>query len=192
MRIPVERLIGSVLVIGLAGLSLATTAQAQSQSAAGYGTGLGIAPQGYGFGLGSGVPGVMAVPTYPMTGAGQGAGTNPAVADPLGLGFVYGPAIPMTPGQAGLFMLSAQQRMFGLGNGQISGTRPGGEIDARSARTGRSPASAAGSHLTAAHTRNSNIPGGQAARFFNRGMASTPSSQPYYKRQMRYFPQTTQ
>ncbi len=192
MRTPVKRFLGSVLIVGLAGLSLARSSQAQSQSAAGGATGLGIVPQGYGFGLGSGVPGVMAVPTYPMAGAGRGTGMSPAVTDPLGLGYVYGPAIPMTPGQAGLFMLSAQQRMLGLGNGQISGTRPGGELDPRSARNGRTSASGAGSHLTAAHTRNSNIPGGQAARFFNRSAASSPSSQPYYRRQMRYFPQTTQ
>jgi hypothetical protein len=193
MKNPVTRFIGSMLV-GLVGVCCGAggEAQAQMQSAAGTSTGMGLVPQGYGFGLGSGVPGVMAVPTYPMTGTSRGTGLNPALTDPLGLGYVYGPAVPMTPTQAGLFMLSAQQRMFGLGNGQISGTRPASDLDARSTRTGRTAANSAGSHLTAAHTRNSNIPGGQAARFFNRGVASAPSSQPYYKRQMRYFPQTTQ
>ena len=69
------------------------------------------------------------------------------------------------PGQAGLFMLSTQQRMLGMGNGQLSGVRPGGPGSQRTQdlQARREPIS------TAAHTRNSNIPGGQAARYFNRG-----------------------
>jgi hypothetical protein len=128
------------------------------------------------------------------------AGRAAALAsDPMGFGYVYGgvyggAAIPMTQAQAGLLMLSTSQRMLGLGNGQLSGVRPGA---AKDSKTGRS----AGSQPTAAHTRNSNIPGGQAARYFGRGngsptslqaQASTGRSQPYYQRKMRYFPQTAQ
>jgi hypothetical protein len=124
--------------------------------------------------------------------------------DPMGFGYVYGgvyggAAIPMTQAQAGLLMLSTSQRMLGLGNGQLSGVRPGAQKDSK---TGRAPGGAgAGTQLTAAHTRNANIPGGQAARYFARGIGlptaanvqtSTGRSQPYYQRQMRYFPQTAQ
>jgi hypothetical protein len=123
----------------------------------------------------------------------QGAATaNAALMDPLGLNYVYGPAIPMTRSQAALFMLSTQQRMLGLGNGQISGTRPGSQ-DATGRKSGNPQL-----NPSAAHTRNANIPGGQAARYFNRGATSTvsrlqpPGSGRSFKRQLRYFPQTTQ
>jgi hypothetical protein len=190
MRIPVRRFIG-VALISLASASWVPSAKAQGQ----VGTGAGFVPQPYGPGMISGLPGVAAVPMYPIAGGQRGVGlgtASAAMTDPLGLGYVYGPAIPMTPAQTGLFMLSAQQRMFGLGNGQISGVRPGADADARSALSGRTPSNSPGSRRTAAHTRNSNVPGGQAARFFNRGATASPESRTYYKRQMRYFPQTTQ
>jgi hypothetical protein len=160
---------------------------------------MGFIPQTSGTGLFPGVSGIVAVPTY-QTGNAQGrAGVGTAgstIVDPLGLGYVYGPAIPMSPAQTGLFMLSAQQRLLGIGNGQISGTRPGGETDSRSSRNRRASTTQTAGNMTAAHTRNSNIPGGQAARFFNRGPAATAgvtgNPHAYYKRQMRYFPQTTQ
>ncbi len=155
----------------------------------------GYMPQASLGGTSTGQPSGFMVPMgiSPVVQPGARAGTGRTLAaDPLGLGYVYGSAaIPMTPGQAGLFMLSTQQRMLGIGNGQISGTRPAGQIDPR---TGRTSGNFPGTGVTAAHTRNSNIPGGQASRYFNRGTtsASAAASQPYFKRPLRYFPQTSQ
>jgi hypothetical protein len=139
----------------------------------------------------SGQFGMMAVPMTTGRGTQSGSGTSIAgtAADPLGLSYIYGPAVPMTAGQAGLFMLSTQQRMLGLGNGQISGVRPGATPDAKAVRGARTTME---SHPVEAHTKNANVPGGQAARFFNRGGLATSRSRPYYNRQLRYFPQTGQ
>jgi len=135
--------------------------------------------------------GVMAVPMMGVgTQQGTGVGAANAMMDPLGLNYVYGPAaIPMTRAQTGLFMLSTGQRMTGLGNGQISGVRPGGQD-----KNGKS----SGTNQTAAHTRNANIPGGQAARYFNRGGTTTalrsqpPGAGQNFKRPSSYFPRTAQ
>ena len=101
----------------------------------------------------------------------------------------------MTGTQAGLSMLMMQQRMLGIGNGQLSGVR-GGAASGTGARTdGQAPrdgGGAATSRAIAAHTRNMNIPGGQAARYFNRGGAPAVRNQPSYQRTTRYFPQTGQ
>ena len=78
-------------------------------------------------------PSFMGVGTQQGTGVGS---ANAMMMNPLGLNYVYGPAIPMTRAQAGLFMLSTQQRMLGLGNGQISGVRPAGQ-DPTGRKTGR-------------------------------------------------------
>jgi hypothetical protein len=181
-------------------------AQTQTTGSTGLGLGYIAIPQASAGGSGVGQTGMAIVPmstssastspTALATPAGRAAALS---SDPMGFGYVYGgvyggAAIPMTQAQAGLLMLSTSQRMLGLGNGQMSGVRPGAQKDSK---TGRS----AGAQLTAAHTRNANIPGGQAARYFGRGIglpassqaqASTGRPQPYYQRQMRYFPQTAQ
>jgi hypothetical protein len=116
---------------------------------------------------------------------------NPLASDPLGLSYVYGPAaVPMTQGQAGLFMLSTAQRTLGLGTGQMSGARQPAQQQPGVASRGRTAGRATETRVIAAHTRNSNIPGGQAARYFNRGTTETTGSrsQPYYNRQIRQFP----
>ena len=179
-----------VALIGFVGLAWAPGTWAQSQTGASSLSGLGFMPQSVMGGSTQGGLGVVAVPSVMGVGTRQGTGVGSATAmmmDPLGLNYVYGPAIPMTRAQAGLFMLSTQQRMLGLGNGQISGVRPVGQDP-----TGRKTGSSSGTNLTAAHTRNANIPGGQAARYFNRGTTTASGSQPHFKRQSRYFPQTTQ
>lgn len=123
---------------------------------------------------------------------------NPAV-DPLGLNYIYGPAygsaVPMTGTQAGLTMLMMQQRMLGIGNGQLSGVRGGtgtGTGTGANGQASRNGGGAATSRAIAAHTRDMNIPGGQAARYFNRGPAPAVRNQPSYQRTTRYFPQTGQ
>jgi hypothetical protein len=108
--------------------------------------------------------------------------------DPLGLNYIYGPAIPMTAGQTGLYMLMMQQRMLGIGNGQISGVRPGGTGLAGQRTTSPGAATA----RTATHTRNSNIPGGQASRYFRRGPVKASQGGAYYGRQLPYFPRTSE
>jgi hypothetical protein len=100
---------------------------------------------------------------------------------------VYGPAMPMNNTQAGLFLLSTQQRMLGLGNGQLSGSRP---LTAGEANGNPGSRSRPGKHPAEAHTRNANVPGGQASRFFNRGGLAAGQPRSYYNRQMRQFPQT--
>jgi hypothetical protein len=182
--------------IAFLGLACSPSASAQSQADASSMSGFGFMPSSAFGGSAQGGLGVVPVPMMMGAGTQQGTGVgsaNAAMMNPLGLNYMYGPAIPMTQAQAGLFMLSTQQRMLGLGNGQISGVRPGGQ-DA----TGRKTGNSSGTNLTAAHTRNSNIPGGQAARYFNRGGTATaarslpPGSGQNFKRQSRYFPQTTQ
>jgi hypothetical protein len=186
--------LGRSALFCLAGLAGASSAQGQTQAGttSSFGFGLGYLPQ---FGSSGSSPGqssftMMPIPMMTTTTGTAGPATSRA-ADPLGLGYVYGPAVmPMTPGQAGLFMLSAGSRMTGLGNGQLSGVRPATQPDSQAARRRRGKPEALAS---ATHTRNANIPGGQAARYFNRG--ATPASarsQPYYQRDLRYFPKTGQ
>ncbi len=172
----------------LAGLLLVAAPSVRGQSAGGSGTnsGLGLVPM-TGVGGSPGGFGVLAVPMMPGTTAPGGSSATGVSADPLGVNAVYGPALPMTNGQAGLLLLSTQQRMLGLGNGQLSGSRPGVSPDAR---VGAGARSQLGKHPVEAHTRNSNIPGGQASRFFNRGGLAAERSRPFYRRQLRYFPQT--
>jgi len=178
--------------LGFVGLAWAPGAWAQSQGGAASLSGLGFMPQSVMGGSTQGGAGVVAVPSFTGVGAPQGAGVgsaNSMAMDPMGLGYVYGAAMPMTRGQAGLFALSMQQRMLGLGNGQLSGARPATQPDSG---TGRAARGSPGTHTTAAHTRDANIPGGQAVRYFNRGTTTASRSQPYYKRQSRYFPQMAQ
>lgn len=191
--------------------SASVGAQTQASGSTGLGLGYVAIPQASAGGSGVGQSGLAVVPMSSSTASTSTASTSatalatPAgraaalASDPMGFGYVYGgvyggAAIPMTQSQAGLLMLSTSQRMLGLGNGQLSGVRPGPQKDSK---TGRSAAS----QQTAAHTRNANIPGGQASRYFGRGIglpsglqaqSSTGRSQPYYQRQMRYFPQTAQ
>jgi hypothetical protein len=107
-----------------------------------------------------------------------------------GMGYMLGPGVPMTSTQTGMYMLMMQQRMLGIGNGQLSGVRPQDGTTAKSAK----PRSVATASLPGeAHTANMNVPGGQASRYFNRGVAEpTSRSQPYYRRQSRSFPQARQ
>ncbi len=173
-------------LIGFLGLAWAPGTWAQTGASSL--SGIGFMPQSV---MGGSTQGGFGVVPVPMMGVGtqQGAGVNSANAlmmDPLGLGYVYGStAIPMTRAQTGLFMLSTEQRMMGLGNGQISGVRPGGQD-----KNGKST----GTNSTAAHTRNANIPGGQAARYFNRGTttATASLSQPHFKRQSPYYRKSPQ
>ena len=187
--------IRGVALIAFLGLAWTPCTLAQIQAGASSTTGLGFMPSGVFGGSTQGGLGVVPVPMFMGTGTQQGTGSAFAnqMMNPLGLNSMYGPAIPMTPAQAGLLMLSTQQRMLGLGNGQISGVRPGGQ-DANGGKTRNSQ----GTNLSAAHTRNANIPGGQAARYFNRGGTTTasrsapPGAGQTFKRPLRYFPQTTQ
>jgi len=111
---------------------------------------------------------------------------NPLLVDPVATSYLYGTAIPMTRTQAGLSAVSSMQRFTGIGSGRLSGVRGGGEPAPR----------------TAAHTRNSNIVGGQASRYFNRlqprsaappapvaSAASASNSRKYYQREQTHFPQ---
>ncbi len=165
-------------------------AVAQSQSDASALSGVGYTPQGVmGGGMQGGI-GILPVPMYISAGTQQGTAASAANArlmNSMALNPMVGPVIPMTNAQAGLLLLSTQQRMLGLGNGQLSGVRPGGPN-----ASGRQTRGSNGANLTAAHTRNSNIPGGQAARYFNRGTTTASRSEPFFKRQSQYFPQRTQ
>lgn len=110
---------------------------------------------------------------------------NPVFVDPVAMNYLYATGAPMTRGQVGMSAISSMQQMTGLGSGQLSGVR-GGAIPEEERRS-------------ATHTRNPNVPGGQASRFFNRVGTSIPTSVPasasagnsqrFYGRQSRYFPQ---
>src|SRR4051812_4789743 len=162
----------------------AATASARGAAADPYMSGMAPAPPGYVYAP----QGTVATQSS--------AALNRNTVDSLGLGYVYGPGIPMTPTQAGMSMLMMQQRMLGIGNGQLSGARPAANPDPRFSKGTRTPQARTlgpGSHPGEAHTANMNVPGGQAARFFNRGgNLATSRSQPYYQRQGRYFPQSSQ
>lgn len=110
---------------------------------------------------------------------------DPMIVDPVALNYLYATGIPMTRGQVGLSAASSLQQMTGLGSGRLSGVR-GGAVQGEERRS-------------ATHTRNPNVPGGQASRFFNRHGTSIPTSVPasasaansqrFYGRHSRYFPQ---
>jgi hypothetical protein len=181
-------LVGAIL-LSVVGLVQARSAWGQS---AGNGSvpsvGLGSRVDPYAGGLPPATPGYVPR-TQGASTANQNMMSQSMLLDPLASGYVYGASVPMTRTQAGLYMLSMQQRMLGIGNGQLSGVRPGPLVDTQSARN---RGNTTGPHASAAHTRNMNVPGGQAARYFNRGGMPAVRSQPYYQRQTRYFPQTTQ
>jgi hypothetical protein len=186
-------------------VALAACGAAEAQTAANgltaAGTGARIDP--YAFGAAPDAPGAYGAAMTAQAATAAAAVNqslvtpNPAL-DPLGLGYVYGPAyggtaVPMTGAQAGLSMLMMQQRMLGIGNGQLSGARGGAVSGAGTRADGLAPREgAATSRAIAAHTRNMNIPGGQAARYFNRGGAPAIRNQPSFQRTTRYFPQTGQ
>jgi hypothetical protein len=117
---------------------------------------------------------------------------NTLAADPMTPMLMYGGVgMPMTRGQAGLSAISSLQHRSGIGSGRISGVRGGGQPAPRNA----------------AHTRNANIVGGQASRYFNRieprrggaaivapvaSAAGTGNSRKFYQRPSRYFPRPAQ
>jgi hypothetical protein len=198
-----RRLLG-VTFLAIAALAACGTAEAQTASNGLTAAGAGTRIDPYAFGAAPAAPGAYraaqaaAASTAAAT-ANQYLVTPNPTQDPLGLGYVYGPAygsvVPMTGTQAGLSMLLMQQRMLGIGNGQLSGVRGGGLTGANT-RTGgltaRDGGAAATSRGDASHTRNMNIPGGQAARYFNRSGTTALRNQPSYQRTTRYFPQTGQ
>ena len=99
-------------------------------------------PQGFMGGGMQGGFGILPVPMYMGAGTQQGtaAARRTRMMNPMALNPMVGPMIPMTNTQAGLLLLSTQQRMLGLGNGQLSGVRPGGHNGSgrqRAARTDR-------------------------------------------------------
>ncbi|QEH36256.1 hypothetical protein OJF2_48160 [Aquisphaera giovannonii] len=174
--------LGLIAAVG----SLASSAH--GQSAAGGSTGLGVVPL-------PNANGSMSLGVVPMGAAGTRA------SDPMGLSPIYGAAyggaaVPMTRDQAGLYMLSASQRMLGLGNGQISGTRPAASGTSRGKATDpRSRRSQAGDdRAVPSHRRNANVPGGLASRYFNKAAAPAGGAgrEPRFNRPLRYFPQRGQ
>jgi hypothetical protein len=197
-------------VIALVTACGAAQAQTAASGLAAAGTGTRIDP--YAFGAAPAAPGAygaamaaQAATAAQASAAAQAAAANQSIVtpnpalDPLGLNYVYGPAyggtaVPMTGTQAGLSMLMMQQRMLGIGNGQLSGVRGGAVSGAGARAAGLAPrdGGAATSRAIAAHTRNMNIPGGQAARYFNRAGAPAVRNQPSFQRTTRFFPQTGQ
>lgn len=84
----------------------------------------------------------------------------------------------MSPGQAALFFLAAQQAKGGLGSGKLGGPAsglksPGEEV--------KSPSEGG--------PRGSNTPGARASSYFNRSIPSKAGARAYYNRQIRYFPE---
>jgi hypothetical protein len=203
-----DRWLSSIAFQVITALAACGAAEAQTAATGPAAGGAGTRIDPYAFGAAPAAPGAYGAAMAAQAAQAAQAATaaaanqslvtpNPAL-DPLGLNYVYGPAygsaVPMTGTQAGLSMLMMQQRMLGIGNGQLSGVR-GGTASGTKARTdGLAPrgGGAATSRAIAAHTRDMNIPGGQAARYFNRGGAPAVRNQPSFQRTTRYFPQTGQ
>jgi hypothetical protein len=82
----------------------------------------------------------------------------------------------MRPGDAALSFIAAQQALGGIGSGQLSGVRP-------PRGTATAPVPARGQT-----TNSSMVPGGNAARYFNRSYQPATGAGSYYNRQGRYFP----
>lgn len=109
---------------------------------------------------------------------------DPVMVDPVAMNYLYATGVPMTRGQVGLSAVSSLQRASGIGSGRISGVRGGGVVEE--------------SKRSATHTRDANVPGGQASGFFNRmgpsiptSVSATPNASDsgrFYGRQSRYFP----
>jgi len=136
----------------------------------------------------------MAAAAQQQAAAGTTAATAPwaysdsILADPMTPMLMYGGmGMPLTRTQAGLAAASSIQRFTGIGSGRISGVRGGVQA---------AP--------TAAHTRNMNIVGGQASRYFNRAeprqstaaapvatAAGSRNSRRYYQRPYSNFPERT-
>lgn len=124
-----------------------------------------------------------AVATPLAASVGVGA-IDPMLIDPVAMNYLYATGVPMTRGQVGLSAVSSLQQASGIGSGRLSGVR-GGVVENETRRS-------------ATHTRNPNVPGGQASGFFNRfgpsvptsvsGSASASGSGRFYGRQSHYFP----
>jgi hypothetical protein len=80
-------------------------------------------------------------------------------------------------GNLAVYMFAAQQANGGIGSGRLSGTRPA-----------RPTAPAAPAAPSGDGRRASDIPGANAARYFNREYQPPMVSGRYYTRQGRYFP----
>ena len=83
-----------------------------------------------------------------------------------------------TAGNAALYFVAAQQMTGGLGSGQLSGVRP-----QRGAST-----SAAATPARVAPEGSSMVPGGTAARYFDRSTRTDMGLSRYYNNQGRYYP----
>ncbi|WP_165227607.1 hypothetical protein [Aquisphaera insulae] len=185
-----------VALLVLVAASGAWSPTARAQATAGSNTGLGLAPLPFNSGGGNS----PAMGIIPMGTTGTGSATaGSRASDPLGIGYVYGgAAMPMTREQTGLYMLSASQRMLGVGNGQLSGVRPGGPAGQASkagrTRTLRAPEGDEDPKAASTHRRDANVPGGLAAAYFNRptGPAARANKPQRFNRPLRYFPQRGQ
>ena len=120
----------------------------------------------------------MTAPQGGMMGMGGMATTNNMFTNPMAAPMLYGSMFPMTQQQAGIMMLAGQAQMMGIGSGQLSGVRPGG------------PAARGKQTRTAVRNRgSSSVPGGLAARYFNRTTQKVRVPQGFYNRQNRHYPQ---
>jgi hypothetical protein len=113
-----------------------------------------------------------------MMGTGGISTTNSMFTNPMASPMLYGSMFPMTQQQAGIMMLAGQAQMMGIGSGQLSGVRPGG-----AGGRGRQAQPAV------RNRGSSGIPGGLAARYFNRTTQRARIPQGFYNRQNRHYPQ---
>jgi hypothetical protein len=95
---------------------------------------------------------------------------------------------PVSPGNAALYFLAAQQMSGGIGSGRISGSRPAPGAGRNGAKGGPGT-QANGGPNTPATRGASNRPGALAARYFDQNFPTTNSGpKRYYDRQTRQFP----
>jgi hypothetical protein len=100
----------------------------------------------------------------------------------------------VSPGNAALYFLAAQQMNGGIGSGRLGGPRATGALGTNAARPGAAIANAnadrSGAGQAGAAGRGaSNRPGASAARYFARDYpASAAGPGRYYNRDGRHFP----
>jgi hypothetical protein len=190
----VSRLWAAVMCAG----ALAPAIEARAQSAASASSasaantnfqnmtmGMGFLPMPGMFG--SATPSATDAAALGMTGAQNGmmgmggmATTNSMFTNPMASPMLYGSMFPMGTSQraAGMMMLAGQSQMLGIGSGQLSGVRPGG-----------APGRGRQAQPAVRNRGSSGIPGGLAARYFNRTAQRPRIPQGFYNRQNRHYPQ---
>jgi hypothetical protein len=145
--------------------------------------GLALAPRGawaqFGTGGAGGVPGASAATASLYANPYTNPVANPFL-NPYMASFVQ-PGAQNTAQNTAMYFFAAQAQAGGIGSGQLSGVRPppGG---ARSSASSRAATATARPQGETKAVRNSDIPGGGAARYFGRSTQPSAGPSSYFNR----------